>query len=320
MERPWLSVIMPTYNGEAFLESALESILSQGDRGIEIIAVDDGSSDSTIRILESYRGKLPLRLFERGRIGNWVANTNYGLKQARGDHVCFLHQDDLWLDGRLSTMKSMIAESRSAVMFLHPSWFIDSDGRRVGHWRCPLPGGGELEPAFVAERLLVQNFIAMPAPLFSREVALKVGGLDEELWYTADWDFWLKVAGAGRTVYHPRALSAFRIHPLSQTAVRSDRNDDFRNQLEIVLERHLKGWESSRASGRVVRRVARYSVEVNIALAALVHGQASSLPRLFAQSLGLGPSAWLRYLRDSRILERVLARQWIAQAKRHPRP
>jgi hypothetical protein len=201
------------------------------------------------------------------------------------------------------------------VMFLHPSWLIDSQGRRVGLWRCPLPGGDELEPAFVVERLLVQNFISMPAPLFSREVALKVGGLVEELWYTADWDFWLKLAGAGRTVYHPRALSAFRIHPLSQTAVRSDRNDDFRKQLEIVLERHLKNWESSRSCGRGVRRVAHYSVEVNIALAALVHGQASSLPHLFAQSLGLGPSGWLRYLRDSRILERVLARQRIALAK-----
>src|SRR4051794_34434355 len=120
MWHPWLSIIMPTYNGEAFLESAIESVLSQADSRIEIIAVDDGSTDSTIQILESYRGKMALSIFERGRIGSWVANTNYGLEQAQGDYVCFLHQDDLWLDDRLRTLKSRIDESRSAVMFLHP--------------------------------------------------------------------------------------------------------------------------------------------------------------------------------------------------------
>ena len=50
----------------------------------------------------------------------------------------------------------------------------------------------------VVERLLVQNFISMPAPLFSREAAIRVGGLDEDLWYTADWDFWLKLAAVGQ--------------------------------------------------------------------------------------------------------------------------
>src|SRR5689334_15914455 len=143
MNHPWLSVIIPTYNGEHFLKFSLENIISQADSGIEIIAVDDGSTDSTTRILESYREKMPLNIFERGRIGSWVANTNYGLEKAKGEYVCFLHQDDLWLDGRLSTLKSMIGESRSAVMFLHPSWFIDSQGKRVGLWRCPLPFGEE---------------------------------------------------------------------------------------------------------------------------------------------------------------------------------
>src|SRR3954466_5222777 len=66
MGHPWLSVIMPTYNGEMYLRSALESVLSQADDRIEILAVDDGSTDSTLRILESYRGRMPLTIFERG--------------------------------------------------------------------------------------------------------------------------------------------------------------------------------------------------------------------------------------------------------------
>ncbi|HEV3260038.1 MAG TPA: glycosyltransferase, partial [Gemmataceae bacterium] len=220
MARPWLSVIMPTYNGDAYLAAALDSVCAQDDAAIEVIAVDDGSTDATVPLLESYAERLPLRIVRRGRIGNWVANTNHGLTLARAEHVCFLHQDDLWLSGRLAVVKRLLAQSPDAALLLHPSWYIGPDGRRLGMWRCPLPAGpGELEAEFVVERLLVQNFISMPAPVFRRETALAVGGLDESLWFTADWDLWLKLAATGPALYHPEPLSAFRIHPQSQTAV-----------------------------------------------------------------------------------------------------
>ena len=63
--------------------------------------------------------------------------------------------------------------------------------------------------------------------MFLRESAVAAGGLDETLWYTADWDLWLKLAAAGPTVYLPRPLAAFRVHPESQTATRSRSADDF---------------------------------------------------------------------------------------------
>src|SRR5437660_9050514 len=88
MAGPWLSVIMPTYNGAAYLGAALESVRAQGDADIEVIAVDDGSSDDTVGLLESYAGRLPLRVVRRERVGNWGANTNHGLTLARADHVC----------------------------------------------------------------------------------------------------------------------------------------------------------------------------------------------------------------------------------------
>ena len=65
MSRPWLSVIMPTYNGASFLTNALNSILSQADDQIEVIAVDDGSTDATIPILKSFATKLSLRIVTR---------------------------------------------------------------------------------------------------------------------------------------------------------------------------------------------------------------------------------------------------------------
>jgi GT2 family glycosyltransferase len=305
---PWLSVIMPTYNGQDYLAAALESVCVQGDSGVEVIAVDDGSSDATLGILEAFAARLPLQVVRRGRVGNWVANSNHGLGLARGEWVCWLHQDDLWPRHRLAALRSVLARRLDAGLVLSPSWYIDPLGRRLGLWRCPLPvREGFLERRLVVERLLVQNFIALPAPIFRREAALQVGGLQENLWYTADWDFWLKLAGGCRTVFLPQPLACFRIHPQSQTIRRSSRRDDFYRQLEVVLEKHL-GPGDARRFDQEVGEVARFSASVNTFLAASVHGDRSEWLRLGVRFLSLGPSGWHRFLRDSRIKDRVWAR------------
>jgi len=149
INHPWLTVVMPVYNGENYLERALGSVLAQGDRDVEVIAVDGGSTDRTVEILESYTTRLRLKLFRCGRPGSWVAQTNHGLSQARGDYACFLHQDDLWLKDRLVTLRRLVAKAPHVTMFRHSSWFIDPAGRRVGTWRCPLPGDVELGPDLV---------------------------------------------------------------------------------------------------------------------------------------------------------------------------
>src|SRR5205085_1657600 len=102
--------------------------------------------------------------------------------------------------GRLSVLRRLTARHPDVGLFLSPARFIDSRGRTAGMWRCPLPAG-KLAPALVVERLLVQNFIACPSPLF-RRAALRAGGLCDELWFTADWDLWLRLASAGPVVYH----------------------------------------------------------------------------------------------------------------------
>lgn len=300
---------MPTYNGQAYLPAALGGILAQANGGIEVIAVDDGSTDDTVRILEAWAGRLPLR-FVRRRVGNWVANSNLGLSLANGEYACFLHQDDFWLDGRLARMRPLTGR-HPAALYLHPSWFVDPRGRRLGPWRCPLPPGPS-EPRFMLSRLLVQNFISMPAPLFRREEALAVGGMDEGLWYTADWDFWLKLAARGPTCYLPRPLAAFRVHPESQTAVRSIAADDVRRQLRTVLERHIALFESRYGPAGEIRRAADFAIQVNVALASRAHGRKADWWKLAGEFTRLGPAGWKRFLRDSRIVERAWPRAKLA--------
>jgi hypothetical protein len=187
--------------------------------------------------------------------------------------------------------------------------FVTAANRPVGVWRCPL-APHDNSSAFVASRLLVQNFVPLPSAVFRRVDALAVGGLDPELWYTADWDLWLKLAAPTRCAgvppvrYLPRPTVAFRLHPESQTVQRSGGMAEFRRQHEVVLERH---WPAGGARDLVVA-AARLSVEVNLLLAGLLHRSGVDWRRLAGAVVAAGPPGWAHYLVASRLAERVLAR------------
>ena len=117
MVHPWLSVVMPVYNGANYLEHALKSILSQHDDEIEVVAIDGDSIDRTVDILKCYADQIPLKIFPRGRDETWMAKTNYGLSQARGKFVCFLHHDDFWLDDRVRTLRSLVDKRQTRHCF-----------------------------------------------------------------------------------------------------------------------------------------------------------------------------------------------------------
>ena len=303
---PLLSVVMPTYNGERYLAPALESLLGQLDGGVELVVVDDGSTDGTVELVERLTRGTTTRVLRPGRLGNWVAATNLGLREARGEWACFLHQDDLWLPGRLARLRAVLPTARGALV-VHDTRFVDPGGALLGHWTCPLPAG-DVEPDAFVERLLVQNFVSINAGTFRRAAALEQGGLDERLWFSADWDLWLRLAGSGPVRVLREELGAYRVHPESQTAARKIGAGEWEDQLGSVLDRHLAAWPVAGGRRGAVERAARCSISVNSALAVAARGGRVAWRPLAARLLGLGPPGWRRYLRDSRIVQRLAPR------------
>lgn len=301
-----ISVIIPTFNGEEFIAEALQSVRDQYCDEIEIVVVDDGSTDRTLEIIKNFKRTLPIRLITPGRIGNWVAATNVGLREARGEWACFLHQDDIWLPGRAAKLLKLVAGAEGA-MVLHNSVFIGPNGERLGPWNCPLKEGVVSAGRFV-EQLLVQDFIAIPSPVFRRSAVLNSGGMDESLWLTADWDLWLRLGALGPVQFLAETLTAFRIHPASQTIARKLQPGEWDHQLGTVFDRHFVRWPAPEGTKRKVKRAALASNAVNATLAAAARGEATHPVKVAFQLLALGPSGWHRYLRDSRILERVGSR------------
>lgn len=299
-------MVMPTYNGERFIAAALESVREQHDEAIELVIVDDGSTDHTLDIVRDFAGVIPIRLITPGRLGNWVAVSNLGLREAVGDWACFLHQDDLWLPGRLARLRTEM-ESAKGVLIIHDAMYVGPDGQELGPWTCPF-SEGVVAPNLFIERLLVQNFIAIPSPVFRRSAVIDSGGLDESLWFSADWDLWLRLGAMRPVRFIAEPLSAFRIHPASQTAARKVLPNEWEQQLTTVLARHLRSWPVTGRLRTSVERVAMASIAVNSALSAGSRGEPVKPAAVLCRLLTFGPSGWHRYLRDSRIVQRVKSR------------
>lgn len=273
--------------------------------GIEVFLIDGGPTDRTATIARKYADRLRLQVFERHNLSSWQAKVNFGVDAAKSTHVCFLGIDDVWLPGRASAVRHWIEMAPQTAVHLAPTMVIDKMGKPAGTWRCPLPPGKPLDPDFVINRLLVQNFIGAPSPVFRKDAWQRCGGIDESLWYTADWDFWLKLTAFGPSYYHDTVTTAFRIHGDSLTASGSRDVSDFEQQMRVVLERHLNHHDRSTT---VVERAARVSIRVNVLLAVASRGKFLALGKALFSILGLGIPGACRYLRYSRLVERVLPR------------
>jgi hypothetical protein len=296
---------MPCYRGEQWIDTSLNSIACEAAEGVEVLVIDGGPTSAARDIAQSYSGRLRIRVFERCDLSSWQTKTNFGVETAESSHICWLGVDDLWLPGRAAAVRSWIDAAPDAPLHLAPSAIIDKGSRKLGVWRCPLPINVELPSSLVVERLLVQNFVAAPAPVFRRDAWRACGGLDENLWYTADWDMWLKLAASGPVHYHNGLTVGFRIHDGSLTVTGSHDTAAFRQQMQIVLDRHLSGLGGG---SKDIERAARASIAVNTALSAASAGNLSNLCCAALEVARLGPVGISRYLRDSRIAERVAPR------------
>ena len=214
-------MIVLSHNRDRWLDAVLQSLVDQNDAGIEVLAIDSSADDTCWRIINAYNSKLSIRAERRVDLVSQGQKVNFGVTQAQADYICILHDDDLWAAGRCQELKKWISTSNKLVMHLHSSYIIDEWGRTLGVWRCPLSSDQPMSPESMLERLLVQNFIAAPAPTFRRDAFVSAGGMDNSLWFTPDWDLWIKITATGDTLYHPIPLTYYRIHNSSVTALAS---------------------------------------------------------------------------------------------------
>ena len=198
-----VSVVIPTYNRARVLQTTLESVLAQTYPSIEIIVVDDGSTDDTAAILERYAGRI--HVARQANQGVEMARRR-GIRTSTGDYVTFLDDDDLMLPTKIERQVEVL-NSRPEVGLVHCRYhYIDKDGN-------PLETTGWLPEGDVRKQLVWGCFPWSGGPLIRRECFDHLGENEHRDWY-GDWGMWLRIALAGYPfVCVQEPLGCYRIVP-----------------------------------------------------------------------------------------------------------
>jgi glycosyltransferase involved in cell wall biosynthesis len=196
-----ISVIVPVFNGEAFLPAALESVLAQTHRSLEVIVVDDGSDDSSAEVVSAFPGVRCLRQSNQGH----AAAKNAGVLAARGQLLAFLDADDLWAPTKLHTQLDYLKAQPEVGAVVCRQRVFAQPGTTLPSWLAERVGRDRFEgtpPAFVPSALLVR-----------RQVFEQVGPFDTSYRHGNDSDWFFRARDAAiRVDVVPEPLLLRRIH------------------------------------------------------------------------------------------------------------
>jgi glycosyltransferase involved in cell wall biosynthesis len=209
-----VSVIMPNYNGAAFLAEAVESVLAQTHRPLQIIVVDDGSSDASTDILARYADDLDiLRLPHSGKPG---LVRNRGLAAARGDLIAFIDSDDVWLPEKLAIQVAYLTSHPGTSLVHSNLQVIDAQGRYLRDIFLGCPGSQGLSDDYTESAFLQlvngDSNVWTSSVVVRRECLVRVGGFAENLIVGEDYHLWIRIARAFRIGFVPEALAKHRKH------------------------------------------------------------------------------------------------------------
>ena len=184
---------MPVHNGEKFIGQALESALGQADVQLDVIVVDDASTDDTRSVVSSFGDRVRYLLVEK-QVSS-IATTNLGIAEARGELISILHRDDYYLPGKLSRHAAVMALDHRIGLAYSAQRYVDSDGSPLWTLRSPVARRDYVVEGVVeSEPVVVQNYINFCNAVVRRSAYAAVGPFAEDLWFSAEWDMWLRLA------------------------------------------------------------------------------------------------------------------------------
>lgn len=205
-----VSIVLPTFNGEAYLADAINSILQQSYENIELILVDDCSTDGTPRIIQEFTQKDSRIRCIRNESNQKLPNSlNIGFAAATGDYFTWTSDDNLYVPVAIEKMAAYLDEHSEMGLVYCDYTIIDEKGQKVRENLLEDP-----------ERLLWTNTVGA-CFLYRREIAEKIGGYNSELFLAEDYDYWLRIYQVSEIGHLSENLYQYRHHGKSLTTSRA---------------------------------------------------------------------------------------------------
>ena len=225
-----VSVVVPCYNGTKFIDDAIWSIRKQTYTAVEVVAINDGSTDDSRHLLEQHaKDDERVHVFHQPNRGLSAAR-NAGIGQAHGEYICFLDADDVMLPDKLEKQVGFLSEN-PGVDLVYSDYFIgDRELHPVGLVAVRIPGTD------LTEAYACKNWFAPMAPLVRADLIRKVGEFDVNLRASEDWDYWIRCAQTGKFGYLPGVVAVYRHH---DAEMHRDYQRMFRSGKQVI-EKHFR--------------------------------------------------------------------------------
>ncbi len=246
--RPRVFVVTPSLNQAAYLPAAIESVLAQDYPDLEYAVADGGSTDATLRMLESYGDRVR---WWSAPDGGHAAAITAALRASRAEVVAWLNSDDTYRPGAVRAAVDALARHPEAAMVYGEADYTDAAGVPIGRYPT--------RPRFSRTALAGNCFVCQPATFLRREVFDVIDLPDPSLRYAFDYDLWIRFATHYDAVHLDRVLATYRLHSAAKTVAQRDGIYDevlrvARRHFGYVHHEWLAGYLHHRCS-RLARRV-----------------------------------------------------------------
>ena len=227
---PEITVLMPVFNNEKYLKQAIESILAQTYKDFELLIIDDGSTDGSNNIIQSFTDSR-IRLVKNDTNEGLIKTLNKGIELAKGEFIARMDGDDIALPKRLEKQVEVLKSSPSVSMVACCISIIDEAGEEQGFW-------GDDKLAITNEQirntLPNENCIAHPSVMIRKDKLMKYK-YSLALKDSEDWDLWLRMASDREEFYKIKdVLLKYRVHPESVT-VKVNRSNIYRKKRKVQV-------------------------------------------------------------------------------------
>ena len=209
MHRYSVAVIIPCYNSSKYIQKTIESVLNQDYENLEIIAIDDGSTDETKKILESYVPKIRVLSHPNNANLGQAASSNLGITETKSDLIAFLDSDDIWYPNKVKEQVK-IFQKCSDVGLVYTNGYVIDESDNILYKLLP----DDFQEENIHGEILLKCYIRTPSTVMvKREELKKIGLFKPYLRNGQDHDMWIRMSEVARFYYIPNILAAYRKHP-----------------------------------------------------------------------------------------------------------